>query len=240
MPSSAISVDPSRTHFPYTTLFRSFSSGYAGTANAESAVIIRTPYSPRLITSVFAPRARMARAALTRFDSFMNCLTSASLMTMRSTSDRKSTRLNSSHLVISYAVFCYLRRPLAYTLSLHDALPIFLERIRGNGERRIGGDHQDAIFAALDHQCFRAEGEDGPCSFDEVRLVHELSHLGLIDDDEVDFRSEEHTSELQSPCNLVCRLLLSPSTPRVHTFPTRRSSDLSRADTRERRTQNRR
>src|SRR2546426_6105034 len=24
----------------------------------------------------------------------------------------------------------------------------------------------------------------------------------------VDFRSEEHTSELQSPCNLVCRLLL--------------------------------
>src|SRR2546426_8157808 len=31
-------------------------------------------------------------------------------------------------------------------------------------------------------------------------------------------RSEEHTSELQSPCNLVCRLLLekknSPTTPR--------------------------
>src|SRR5256885_13283130 len=25
---------------------------------------------------------------------------------------------------------------------------------------------------------------------------------------EVDIRSEEHTSELQSPCNLVCRLLL--------------------------------
>src|ERR1039457_7598106 len=24
----------------------------------------------------------------------------------------------------------------------------------------------------------------------------------------IDFRSEEHTSELQSPCNLVCRLLL--------------------------------
>src|SRR5256885_12988288 len=43
-------------------------------------------------------------------------------------------------------------------------------------------------------------------------------------------RSEEHTSELQSPCNLVCRLLLekkktllytflttAPSTPRLHT-----------------------
>src|SRR2546426_8118577 len=32
-------------------------------------------------------------------------------------------------------------------------------------------------------------------------------------------RSEEHTSELQSPCNLVCRLLLEKKkqSPRVHT-----------------------
>src|ERR1035438_8591551 len=41
--------------------------------------------------------------------------------------DRKSTRLNSSHLGISYAVFC-LKNDTAtteiYTLSLHDALPI--------------------------------------------------------------------------------------------------------------------
>src|SRR5256885_11014526 len=29
-----------------------------------------------------------------------------------------------------------------------------------------------------------------------------------IHDDELHKRSEEHTSELQSPCNLVCRLLL--------------------------------
>src|ERR1039457_7055701 len=27
------------------------------------------------------------------------------------------------------------------------------------------------------------------------------------------YRSEEHTSELQSPCNLVCRLLLEKTTP---------------------------
>src|SRR5256885_2477153 len=37
-------------------------------------------------------------------------------------------------------------------------------------------------------------------------------------------RSEEHTSELQSPCNLVCRLLLEkkkkkPATPRTPTTP---------------------
>src|SRR5256885_13209945 len=37
-------------------------------------------------------------------------------------------------------------------------------------------------------------------------------------------RSEEHTSELQSPCNLVCRLLLEKKkkkkTTRQHTFAT--------------------
>src|SRR5437762_10914259 len=38
-----------------------------------------------------------------------------------------------------------------------------------------------------------------------------------------DVRSEEHTSELQSPMYLVCRLLLE----KKNSFPTRRSSDLT-------------
>src|SRR5699024_637112 len=41
------------------------------------------------------------------------------------------------------------------------------------------------------------------------------------------FRSEEHTSELQSRFDLVCRLLLDPPhSSYLHSFPTRRSSDL--------------
>src|SRR5690606_36981377 len=41
--------------------------------------------------------------------------------------DRKSTRLNSSHVKISYAVFCLNDPPAtdSYALSLHDALPIW-------------------------------------------------------------------------------------------------------------------
>src|SRR5256885_5116422 len=46
-------------------------------------------------------------------------------------------------------------------------------------------------------------------------------------------RSEEHTSELQSPCNLVCRLLLEKKKPHsastsanLHTPKTIRSTDL--------------
>src|SRR5437879_6080999 len=44
-------------------------------------------------------------------------------------------------------------------------------------------------------------------------------------------RSEEHTSELQSPMYLVCRLLLDIVCSRGHliSFPTRRSSDLEAA-----------
>ena len=48
--------------------------------------------------------------------------------------DRKSTRLNSSHDQISYAVFCLKKifffndtaTTEIYTLSLHDALPILI------------------------------------------------------------------------------------------------------------------
>src|ERR1039457_7668097 len=38
------------------------------------------------------------------------------------------------------------------------------------------------------------------------------SNLGLLAYQELDMRSEEHTSELQSPCKLVCRLLLESTT----------------------------
>src|SRR5262245_859295 len=42
-------------------------------------------------------------------------------------------------------------------------------------------------------------------------------------------RSEEHTSELQSLRHLVCRLLLVVNHLHLHSFPTRRSSDLGAA-----------
>src|SRR5256885_9906676 len=38
--------------------------------------------------------------------------------------------------------------------------------------------------------------------------VAATAHLPGRHQDDADQRSEEHTSELQSPCNLVCRLLL--------------------------------
>src|SRR5256885_16151250 len=64
-----------------------------------------------------------------------------------------------------------------YTLSLHDALPIF----------QLAG-------AAL------------PCTAHGRRRAACTLYVACTRSRPA--RSEEHTSELQSPCNLVCRLLL--------------------------------
>src|SRR5256885_9837856 len=48
----------------------------------------------------------------------------------------------------------------------------------------------------------------------ELLLRHEATVAALL------LRSEEHTSELQSPCNLVCRLLLEKKKVRTVRFLT--------------------
>src|SRR5260370_41596116 len=70
-----------------------------------------------------------------------------------------------------------------YTLSLHDALPIYHEQSRG---RQIRTERAEHVLEGRDHE------------------KHDDGH----DDEGHNDRSEEHTSELQSHLNLVCRLLL--------------------------------
>src|SRR5207248_11133342 len=78
----------------------------------------------------------------------------------------------------SFFLFTYPSTTEIYTLSLHDALPIYYpEPFRGKGRNRYIG-YRRSI-------CPR-------CSRDTCSQ----------------YRSEEHTSELQSPYDLVCRLLL--------------------------------
>src|SRR5256885_3840802 len=48
---------------------------------------------------------------------------------------------------------------------------------------------------------------------------------GLVSYILVSNRSEEHTSELQSPCNLVCRLLLEKKKPHKYDSRLRRQRD---------------
>src|SRR5205807_10034824 len=95
-----------------------------------------------------------------------------------------------------------------YTLSLHDALPIFPTRaIDATGclERSIGMSGEKALIV-LSHLTDNAIRHNAKT----VRLeaVEEDASIRLTvsnDGDPISERSEEHTSELQSPCNLVCR-----------------------------------
>src|SRR3712207_9551151 len=75
-----------------------------------------------------------------------------------------------------------------YTLSLHDALPIFHERSTRRREAR----GNEALVP--DDRVLRVRRHGRRCS-DRRRAGRQL-------------RSEEHTSELQSRQYLVCRLLL--------------------------------
>src|SRR2546426_2571882 len=73
-----------------------------------------------------------------------------------------------------------------YTLSLHDALPIYFPLATRSGPR--------LTWTQMGLSCESRTG--GPHGHHAIR------------DPQPRRRSEEHTSELQSPCNLVCRLLL--------------------------------
>src|SRR5207253_10000027 len=85
--SSRIPRPPSSTLFPYTTLFRS---------------------EPRLIEA----EANRARSKPTEnLDAYDCVLRALSLLySFKESEDRKSTRLNSSHVAISYAVFCLKKK----------------------------------------------------------------------------------------------------------------------------------
>src|SRR5256885_6410434 len=49
-------------------------------------------------------------------------VTAAAMASVSAPSDRKSTRLNSSHLVISYAVFCLKKKKTSNSISYHLSL----------------------------------------------------------------------------------------------------------------------
>src|SRR5947199_4194841 len=78
---------PRSTLFPYTTLFRSDMPGFQET--------LRSRFASGLLADIQAPDAELRVTLVER---------------KARSRDRKSTRLNSSHLGISYAVFCLKKK----------------------------------------------------------------------------------------------------------------------------------
>src|SRR4051812_25225608 len=133
--------------------------------------------------------------------------------------DRKSTRLNSSHMSISYAVFCLKKKkactenaslvpgvnPLKAELEglLAQAKDLKIQQETLEGQRffflMIRQPPRSTLFPYT--TLFRSELEIGRVILGDA-AVQPIAQHGAGE------RSEEHTSELQSHVNLVCRLLL--------------------------------
>src|SRR5690606_41627681 len=95
-----------------------------------------------------------------------------------------------------------------YSLSLHDALPIYAEVRHGHGiavHRIVAGDRPHAVDA-MRHDLVAVEIEVHPVGVAASLLAAEnaaVEGARLLDVGDRE-RSEEHTSELQSRENLVC------------------------------------
>src|SRR2546425_4262771 len=86
-----------------------------------------------------------------------------------------------------------------YTLSLHDALPIFGAAVPERAPPAGGGGRVTLVLESRHVTAIQRHGE----------ADYPYEACGLI-------RSEEHTSELQSLAYLVCRLLLEKKKKRTH------------------------
>src|SRR5699024_11458638 len=100
------------------------------------------------------------------------------------------------------SVHCLPPSP-THILSLHDALPIYLgEGTVTEVEHRRLGQRSGELVGAGDDEI----GAEAGRGLWQARVEPEVRTPSAVNDERC--RSEEHTSELQSRFDLVCRLLL--------------------------------
>src|SRR5205807_6281710 len=97
---------PISTLFPYTTLFRSY--------YRDVGVVLTVGMTAREIMLHFFSRAEDPCSGGRQMPNHW----SYPKLRIATTRDRKSTRLNSSHLVISYAVFCLKKKKKKYQTNI--------------------------------------------------------------------------------------------------------------------------
>src|SRR5256885_8331245 len=106
---------PRSTLFPYTTLFRS--QGGRDVTAMEMTKWFDTNY--HYIVPEFEPAQAFRLSSSKPVDEFQEA------KALGIHTDRKSTRLNSSHLVISYAVFCLKKKHYTNSTSPPQSSPCY-------------------------------------------------------------------------------------------------------------------
>src|SRR2546426_2626074 len=108
---------PRSTLFPYTTLFRSLEA-------QEMMLRLNVEALVELTYLVLPAMVKARRGGIINVSS-MTSFQPIPYASLYAASDRKSTRLNSSHLVISYAVFCLKKKN---NLRSHGVLLLSIRR----------------------------------------------------------------------------------------------------------------
>src|SRR5256885_12187818 len=106
---------PRSTLFPYTTLFRSVYD-----RKTSDFVLRRGPIFTHLLLA-----DEINRAPPKTQSALLEAMQERQA-TLEGETDRKSTRLNSSHLVISYAVFCLKKKKIVVYYTFILVIDIFL------------------------------------------------------------------------------------------------------------------
>src|SRR5574337_1828933 len=105
-----------------------------------------------------------------------------------------------------------LRQANAQVRSLQPRLELAKLRVRQNRELVASGAGDRFALEQAEANVTDLEAQLAASSANEAQIAQKLSgkvngELASVAAAKAQFRSEEHTSELQSPLNLVCRLL---------------------------------
>src|SRR6266581_2529584 len=146
--------------------------------------------------------------------------------------DRKITRLNSSHPSISYAVFCLKKKKdIARGGTFHNQNEgaVTWKRHRGARTEPTGRQRPTERIEQRQLRCGAFFFNDTATTEIYTLSLHDALPICTARRAGADatvvarapgatalYRSEEHTSELQSPVHLVCRLLLEKKNDTKH------------------------
>src|SRR5699024_2966902 len=144
---------------------------------------------------------------------------------LRQGQDRKSTRLNSSHVSISYAVFCLIKKTLySAFFVVQSVVCVCCFALMPPQPPRSPLFPYTTLFRSCTPCCAavgwssrtrrpRCSTRRGPSSASWTRSCWKPPPAACPPGSTAGARSEEHTSELQSRFDLVCRLLLDKKNP---------------------------
>src|SRR5437867_2297936 len=172
---------PRSTLFPYTTLFRSHAAG----PNSNDGAAHDWPRAQQLYSRVLYRRVGTRRWSgslpISPTSALRECGCARGARSRGRIRDRKSTRLNSSHRTISYAVFCFHTHPDLHSfptrrssdLMLQVPIPTMVLRTTGHGPNNFT---LESFIDELAH----AAGRD-PYQYRRLLLSENAAALAVLD-----------------------------------------------------------